>query len=104
VKKDSFSDGRDLDAGVFDREFFGLCGSAMGANGAVSTVWTGGFTDGLAKLHQRGIQRSRIAGAEDEFTRQLPEFFAADGGVDRGWIVVQSGQNAGDIAIDERFV
>ena len=96
-----FGDFSDGSFGFFDREGFGVGGLAKVAGGAGEAGWFDEAAGRLAELHQGGVEASCVLRIDEGFGA-LPEELLPGGGVDCGGVVEETGEDAGDVGVDDR--
>jgi ribonuclease HIII len=99
-EEDVFGDGHGGPFRFLAREVFRIAGLAEGADRAVEAVGFAQGAVGLPEFHEGGVELARMGGI-DQGRRAVPEEGLAGGGVDRGGVVEEAGEDAGDVGIDD---
>lgn len=99
-EEDVLGDGEGVALGLFDGEGLGATGLAEGAEGAGGAVGRAEGAVGLAEFHEGGVELAGVVRVE-EGGGAGPEEGLSLGGVDGGGVVEESGEDAGDVGIDD---
>jgi len=99
-EEDVLGDGEGGAFGFFDGESLGAASLAEGEEGAGGAVGGAEGAVGLAEFHEGRVELAGVLGVE-EGGGAFPEEGLSLGGVDGGGVVEESGEDAGDVGIDD---